>query len=144
MNNKNENQVMTFKNEQFGSIRMLMLDGQPWFVGKDVAEALGYSHALKAVFDHVDPSDRIGSQNGTQQNLEDSIRLSIVDSLGRTKYPIFINESGLYSLILSSKLPEAKKFKHWITHEVLPSIRRHGGYMTKDCRGLSPTELNSA
>ena len=129
MNNKNENQVMTFKNEQFGSIRMLMLDGQPWFVGKDVTGALGYSNSRKAMTDHVDNADKGVTKCYT---------------LGGLQELAIINESGLYSLILSSKLPEAKKFKHWVTSEVLPSIRRHGGYMTKDCRGLSPTELNSA
>lgn len=105
-------------------VRAVLIDQEPMFVGKDVAEILGYENPSKAVRDHVDAEDKImGVQNGTP---------SITDSMGRVQYPTFINESGLYSLVLSSKLSRAKKFKHWVTSEVLPSIRRHGAYMTGD------------
>ena len=116
------NELINFHHEMFGDIRAIEKDGEPWFVGKDVAVALGYVNPTKAVNVHVEDDDKeMGSQNGTP---------SIKDSLGRTQNPIFINESGLYSLVLSSKLPSAKKFKHWVTAEVLPSIRRHGAYAT--------------
>lgn len=99
------------------------LDNEPWFVGKDVASALGYNDATKAVRDHVEKEDKImGVQNGSP---------SITDNLGRIQYPVWINESGLYSLILSSKLPTAKQFKHWVTAEVLPAIRKTGGYIAE-------------
>lgn len=111
--------IEIYKNEQFGEIRTVNISGEPWFVGKDVAEVLGYSNPRKAMGDHVDESDK---QDG----------VTIRDSMGREQKPVFINESGLYSLILSSKLPSAKEFKHWITSEVLPSIRRHGAYLTDD------------
>jgi len=116
------NELINFHHEMFGDIRAIEKDGEPWFVGKDVAVALGYVNPTKAVNVHVEDDDKeMGSQNGTP---------SIKDSLGRTQNSIFINESGLYSLVLSSKLPSAKKFKHWVTAEVLPSIRRHGAYAT--------------
>ncbi len=113
------NGLINFHHEMFGDIRAIEKDGEPWFVGKDVAEALGYSNASKAVMVHVDEEDKqkvmlkADSQNG---NVVTTTTL--------------INESGLYSLVLSSKLPSAKKFKHWVTAEVLPSIRRHGAYAT--------------
>ena len=113
------NELINFHHEMFGDIRAIEKDGEPWFVGKDVAEALGYSNASKAVMVHVDEEDKqkvmlkADSQNG---NVVTATTL--------------INESGLYSLVLSSKLPSAKKFKHWVTAEVLPSIRRHGAYAT--------------
>lgn len=114
-------EVTVFKNPEFGSVRALLIGGEPWFVGKDVAERLGYSNASKAVITHVDNEDKhfemmpiSGSQNGN-----------------RVKTAI-INESGLYSLILSSKLPSAKAFKRWITGEVLPSIRKTGAYSKDD------------
>lgn len=116
------NNIEIFRNAEFGEIRTVIVDDEPWFVGKDVAEALGYSDATKAVRTHVEKEDKImGSQNGAP---------SITDNLGRTQYPTWINESGLYSLILSSKLSSAKEFKHWVTSDVLPSIRKHGAYMT--------------
>lgn len=102
-----------FKNEEFGEVRTLILDDEPWFVGKDVASILGYTNTAKAIRDHVDSEDK----------LTERIVLS-----GQNREVIFINESGLYSLILSSKLPTAKKFKRWVTSEVLPAIRRHGLY----------------
>lgn len=107
--------LQVFDNEKFGSIRTIIKDDEVWFVGKDVAEALGYSNTPKAIRDHVDEDDK----------LTERIVLS-----GQNREVIIINESGLYSLVLSSKLPSAKQFKHWVTSEVLPSIRKHGGYLT--------------
>lgn len=105
-------EIRVFENTEFGSVRALEVDGTPWFVGKDVAEVLGYSNPQKAIRDHVDEEDRTVNEsftvNGTMASL--------------------INESGLYSLVLSSKLPGAKAFKRWVTSEVLPSIRKHGLY----------------
>ena len=114
-----ENRMQIFQNEEFGELRTVRKNGDPWFVGKDVAKALGYSNPRKAIIDHVDPEDRYCGDGVT-----------IHDSIGREQHPVVINESGLYSLILSSKLESAKRFKHWVTSEVLPSIRRHGAYMT--------------
>lgn len=102
-------------NYESSEIRTIQKDGEPWFVGKDVADILEYTNTAKAVRDHVDDEDK----------LTERIVLS-----GQNREVIFINESGLYSLILSSKLPNAKKFKRWVTNEVLPSIRKHGAYMT--------------
>lgn len=114
------NDLQSFNNAEFGQVRTLVLSGTPWFVGKDIATALGYENATKAIRDHVDNDDKkMGVQNVTP---------SITDSLGRKQYPTLINESGLYSLVLSSKLPSAKKFKHWVTSEVLPTIRKTGKY----------------
>lgn len=112
------NKLEVFTNDEFGSVRTLTIDGEPWFVGKDVAVALGYSNASKAVILHVDDFDKKIEMLPTSQNGK---------TVGKT---YIINESGLYSLILSSKLPSAKKFKRWITSEVIPSIRKHGVYMT--------------
>ena len=112
----NENEAQTFVSEKFGSVRVMNINNEPWFVGKDVAEILGYSNPRKAIIDHVDDEDKT---NG----------VTIRDSIGREQNPIFINESGLYSLILSSKLPNAKEFKRWVTHEVIPTIRKTGGYI---------------
>ena len=115
------NELQVFVNDEFGEIRSLEINNELYFVGKDIAEVLGYENPQKALRDHVDNDDKkMGEQNGNP---------FIIDSLGRKQYPIFINESGLYSLIMSSKLPDAKKFKRWITSEVLPSIRKHGGYV---------------
>ena len=110
------NKIQIFQNQEFGAIRTLSNEqGEPMFCAKDVAEALGYKLARKAVQDHVDR--------------DDVLKRNLIDSLGRKQQAIFINESGLYSLILSSKLESAKRFKHWVTSEVLPSIRKQGGYM---------------
>ena len=109
-------EVKLFDSPEFGQLRGLEIDGEPWFVGKDVADALGYSNSRKAIADHVDPDDK-----------KDGV--TIRDAIGRDQNPTFINESGLYSLVLSSKLPNAKKFKRWVTSEVLPAIRRTGGYI---------------
>ena len=114
-----ENQIHTFTNEQFGQIRTAMIDGEAWFMAKDVAIALGYSNPRKAVGDHVDEDDK-----------NDGV--TIRDSIGREQTAVFINESGLYSLILSSKLPTAKVFKRWVTSEVLPTIRKTGSYATPE------------
>lgn len=109
-------EITFFSNQEFGVIRAVEIDGEPWFVGKDVAERLGYERATKAIQDHVDN--------------EDKDEVPIQDSIGRMQKTPIINESGLYSLILSSKLPRAKAFKRWVTSEVIPSIRKHGAYMT--------------
>lgn len=111
------NEIEIFKNEEFGEIRTLLINDEPWFVGKDVTEILGYSNPSKALSDHVDEEDKLNNKS--------------LSSLGQRGGWI-INESGLYSLMLSSKLPNAKKFKRWITSEVLPSIRKHGAYMTNE------------
>lgn len=109
------NELKIFKNEEFGDIRVIEQDGEPWFVGKDVADILGYQNGSRDINRHVDEGDRQNYQNGTSE----------MNNRGMT----IINESGLYSLILSSKLPTAKAFKHWVTSEVLPSIRKTGGYI---------------
>ncbi len=109
------NDPKIFTNEAFGTVRVIDGDGGPWFVGKDVAVILGYANPRKALLDHVDPEDR------NTVTIRDGIR-------GNPNMTV-INESGVYSLILSSKLPQAKAFKRWITTEVLPAIRRTGGYV---------------
>lgn len=111
------NELTVFENPEFGSIRTVEVEGEPWLVGKDVAEALGYANPRKALDDHVDPEDKMQGDGVT-----------IRDSIGREQHPTIINESGLYSLVLSSKLPTARKFRRWVTSEVLPSIRKTGGY----------------
>ena len=123
------NELQIFKNDEFGEIRTVEISGEPWFVGKDVAEILGYTDLVHAVLDHVDEEDRVNSKTQGQINLE----------LGQ-RGGWLINESGLYSLILSSKLPNAKAFKKWVTSEVLPSIRKHGGYISGQAE-MSPEEL---
>lgn len=115
-----KNEIKVFENAEFGQIRTVTIDDEPWLVGKDVAVALGYENPQKALRDHVEIDDKkMGEQNVTPY---------IMDSLGRKQYPIFINESGLYALIFGSKLESAKRFKHWVTSEVLPSIRKTGYY----------------
>ena len=114
-----ENKMQEFYNEEFGKIRIIEKDGVPWFVGKDLAGILGYANSYKAIKDHVDNDDLTN-------------RYPIVDTLGREQKATIINESGFYSLILSSKLPTAKAFKRWVTSEVLPSIRKHGVYITDE------------
>ena len=114
------NAMQVFNNPEFGKVRAVTINKEPWFVGKDVAVALGYSNTKDAIAKHVDDEDKkIGSRFATP---------CIKDSLGRNQYPVFINESGVYALIFGSKLPTAKKFKHWVTSEVLPDIRKHGLY----------------
>ncbi len=109
------NKIQVFENKDFGSIRTVEIDGEPWFVGKDVATALGYIETAKAIRTHVDAEDK---------------GVSEMDTPGGKQQLTIINESGLYSLIMNSKLPTAKQFKHWVTSKVLPSIRKHGAYMT--------------
>lgn len=110
------NELQVFNNPEFGEVRTIEIDGEPWFVGRDVAIALGYSNTRDALDRHVDDEDKntVVNPDGNRGNPNMTI----------------INESGLYSLVLSSKLSSAKKFKRWITHEVIPSIRKHGAYMT--------------
>ncbi len=107
------NELQIFQNPDFGEVRTTVIDGEPWFVGKDVADILGYRNGSRDINRHVDEEDRQNYQNGTFESPR-----------GMT----IINESGLYSLVLSSKLPTAKKFKRWVTSEVLPAIRKHGDY----------------
>ena len=109
------NELQIFNNSDFGNIRVVENSGEPWFVGKDVAEVLGYTNPSKALADHVDADDKLNNET--------------LLSLGQ-RGGWLINESGLYSLILSSKLPTAKKFKRWVTSEVLPAIRKTGSYKT--------------
>ena len=108
------NEMQIFNNEEFGEVRTVMIDGEPWFVGKDVANALGYKKVTEALQTNVDEMD--------------STLMGVIDSMGREQQTKVINESGLYSLIFGSKLPSAKKFKRWVTSEVLPSLRKTGGY----------------
>ena len=108
------NKISTFNNPEFGAVRTTAINDEPYFVGKDVAVVLGYSNPRKAIIDHVDEDDK---------------EVTKCDTLGGTQELTVINESGLYSLILSSKLPTAKKFKRWITHDVIPAIRKTGGYV---------------
>ncbi len=109
-----DNEIILFKHDEFGEIRTLNINGEPWFVGKDVAISLGYTNPQKSLRDHVDGEDKTVNDSFTVNGTKG----------------VLINESGLYSLILSSKLPSAKKFKHWVTAEVLPSLRKHGAYIT--------------
>lgn len=110
-------QLKIFESEEFGQVRTVMRDGEVWFVGKDVANGLGYSNARKALGDHVDKEDK-----GVTKR----------DTLGGVQELTIVNESGLYSLVLSSKLPSAKRFKRWVTSEVLPVIRKTGSYEMDD------------
>lgn len=108
------NNLQIFNSPNFGQIRTIQQNDAPWFVGKDVAEILGYSNTKDAIAKHVDDEDKLGAQIATS---------------GQNRNMTIINESGLYSLILSSKMPKAKEFKHWVTSEVLPAIRKTGGYI---------------
>lgn len=115
----NPNPFEVFNHPAFGFVRVVLKDGEPWFVGKDVAEVLGYKDASRALFDHVDTEDKTSlviQQSGSNYKAKTTV----------------INESGLYSLMLRSKLPQAREFKRWVTSEVLPSIRKHGGYLTPE------------
>lgn len=119
------NEIKVFNNAEFGKIRTLNRDGEPWFVGKDVATALGYKDSVNALKSHVSEEDKGGWRIATQYGEREAV---------------IINESGLYSLILSSKLDSAKRFKRWVTAEVLPSIRKSGGYIAGQDE-MSDTEL---
>lgn len=119
------NEPVIFNSPEFGEIRVARIDEEPWFVGKDVALALGYSNTKDAISRHVDEEDKGGSRITTPSGIQEMT---------------VINESGVYSLIFSSKLPSAKAFKRWVTAEVLPSIRRGGGYI-KGRESMAPEEL---
>ena len=110
-----DSQITVFASDKFGDVRIVQIGNEPWFVGKDICDILGYQNGSRDINRHVDEEDRQNYQNGT---FESNRGLTI------------INESGVYALILSSKLPQAKEFKRWVTHEVLPSIRKHGAYLT--------------
>lgn len=127
-----DNNIKIFENNEFGKVRTVILNDEPWFVGKDVAEILGYSNTNKAIQVHVDDEDKfIRSSRGTEMGKLFISLKEMQEKLGRQDN-WFISESGVYSLIFGSKLPTAKKFKRWVTSEVLPSIRKHGAYMTED------------
>ena len=114
------NELQVFKNQEFGSVRSLVINNEPWFVGKDVAESLGYTATEKAIRTHIDGDDK---------------GVTEMDTPGGKQKVVIINESGLYSLVLSSKLPSAKKFKRWVTSEVLPALRKTGQYQVKELSG---------
>lgn len=122
------NDLKVFMHQEFGDIRTTVQDGEPWFIAKDIATALGYANTRKAISDHVDEEDRDG--------------VTIRDSMGRVQEAIAINESGMYSLIMCSKLESAKRFKHWVTSDVLPAIRKTGGYSSEKL--LTGPELMAA
>ena len=125
-----DSQITVFASDKFGDVRIIQIGSEPWFVGKDVAEILGYRNPNEAIQDHVDSEDKfIRSQRGREMLKLFSSLKDMQEKLGRQDN-WFINESGVYSLIFGSKLPQAKEFKHWVTHEVLPSIRKHGAYLT--------------
>ena len=121
------NELQIFDNKEFGEVRTVVIDSEPWFVGKDVADILGYQNGSRDINRHVDEEDRH--------------KVMLFDG-NQNKEAIIINESGLYSLILSSKMPDAKKFKHWVTSEVIPSIRKNGGYISGQ-ESLTDEELLS-
>lgn len=111
--------VKVFENKDFGKVRTVMIDNEPWFVGKDVADALGYKNTKDALASHVD--------------VDDKNTVEIRDGVGNPNKTI-INESGVYALVFGSKLPTAKQFKHWVTHDVLPTLRKTGSY---DMHGMT-------
>ena len=108
--------MQVFKNDRFGEVRVVEIEGIPYFVGNDVAKALGYEKPRNAIAQHVD--------------IQDALKRGIPDNQGFNQETIIINESGMYSLVFGSKLETAKEFKRWVTSEVLPSVRKHGGYLT--------------
>lgn len=117
------NEMQIFESPEFGQVRVVEIDGEPWFVGKDIATALGYSNPSKAVYDHVDDEDKRFEM------------LPISDSQnGNLVKTALVNQSGVYSLIFSSKLEKAKVFKRWVTSEVLPAINKHGAYLTPEAQ----------
>lgn len=119
------NNLQIFNSPEFGQVRTIRQNGEPWFVGKDVAEILGYTNPSKALVDHVDDEDKLNNDS--------------LSSLGQ-RGGWLINESGLYSLILSSKMPKAKEFKRWVTSEVIPAIRKTGGYIA-DSENMTDAEI---
>lgn len=130
------NEIQVFSNPEFGEVRTTTINNEPWFVGKDVAQVLGYENQNRDIQRHVDEEDRVLLGEKTQYQIGIEFDYKALGQRGGW----LINESGLYSLILSSKLPGAKKFKRWVTSEVLPSIRRNGGYIAGQ-EELSDTEL---
>ena len=121
------NNLQVFSNPEFGQVRSMMIEDAPWFVGHDVAGALGYAKPRNALKAHIDA--------------DDALIQGVIDSMGRNQPTTIINESGLYSLILSSKLPSAKRFKRWVTSEVLPALRRTGRYEMEGAKATPETEL---
>lgn len=119
MENKENTLVKVFENPKFGKVRTVMVKGEPWFVGKDVALALGYSNPRKAFIDHIDAEDK---------------GVTKCDTHGGAQNMTIINESGVYALVFGSKLSTAKQFKHWVTHDVLPTLRKTGSY---DMNGMT-------
>lgn len=119
------NELRVFENEEFGNVRVIEIKNEPWFVGKDIAEALGYMNTRQAISTNVDEEDK---------------GVHPVDTPSGTQNMTIINESGMYSLVLQSKLESAKKFKHWITSEVIPSIRKNGGYIANQ-ESLTPEQI---
>jgi len=115
MKNQTQSQLQIFEHDTFGKVRTIIINGEPWFVGKEIADILGYSNTRDALLCHVDDGDRntVVIRDGNRGNPNKTI----------------INESGLYSLVLSSKLPQARSFRRWITSSVIPSIRKHGAYL---------------
>ena len=120
--------IQVFNNPEFGQVRTVNIDGEPWLVGKDVAATLGYKDTVNALKSHVDDDDKLGWQIATS---------------GQRREMTVINESGLYGLVLSSKLPTAKKFKHWVTSEVLPAIRKTGSYSVKQAEHDKTKEMRA-
>jgi len=118
MKNQINSQTQIFKHEEFGRVRAVIIDGEPWFVGKDITAILGYGNGSRDINRHVDAEDRQNYRNGTFETSNRGVTI--------------INESGLYSLILSSKLPQAKAFRRWVTSVILPSVRKYGAYITGD------------
>jgi len=114
---QSNNQMQIFEHEDFGKVRIIKIDGEPWFVGKDVTDILGYANSRKVLSDHVDDEDKLAYRFVTS---------------GQNRSMTVINESGLYCLILSSKLPQAKMFKRWVTSVILPSVRKYGAYITEN------------
>ena len=128
------NEIQVFSNEKFGTMRSIVIDNEPWFAGKDVAEALGYKDTKNALKDHVDEEDKRIVKGGDLPPLENHLPKSAFPiEFVRADIPnrgmTFVNESGVYALVFGSKLEKAKEFKHWVTSEVLPTIRKTGGYV---------------
>lgn len=119
------NELQIFKSPEFGQVRMIIINNEVWFVGKDIVDILGYKNGSRDINSHVDKEDKLKYQ---------------ISTAGQMREQLLINESGLYSLALSSKLPKAKEFKRWITKEVIPSIRKYGGYIAKPLNQLDILE----
>ncbi len=136
------NQLEIFKNREFGEIRTVVIDGEPWFVGKDVAEALGYKNTKDAILTHVLDEDKKIFQRSELATLENctakgTLKVELIDANFPNRGLCFINESGMYALVFGSKLTSAKRFKRWVTSEVLPQIRKNGTYQ----KPMTPQEM---